>query len=110
MSQINASNFNNLNSSVYKIASTANVISSLSTEFQSASGNNTTQSEPIKQINIENIRAAINKLETTFSYNCCQSNCNSTSTKCQTTTCQYTTCQSVSTSCQSCQRYYYYGK
>ena len=47
----------------------------------------------------------LNGLETNFSYNCCQSNCNSTSTKCQYTVCQYTTCQSISTSCESQCRY-----
>jgi hypothetical protein len=109
MSQLNASNFNNLNANVYKLATNAKIVSALPTEFQSLTGNNVNSSEIVDIINITRIREAINKLESSFSYNCCQSNCNSTSTKCQTTICQYTTCQSVSTSCQTCQRYYNYG-
>lgn len=107
--QLNANEFNQLNSTVYSFGTKAKISETLSTEFQSAIGNNVNAGDTTVIANVDKIRAAINKLETSFSSNCCQTNCNSTSTKCQATTCQYTTCQSVSTSCQTCQRYYYYG-
>ena len=60
-----------------------------------------------QKVTIDRLTTAINKLEESFSNNCCQSvnnNCCQTCQSCQTTTCQSTTCQSCQTqSCQSCQ-------
>ena len=96
-----ASDINKINNSIYSYATKAKIPSQLATEFQSATGNNVAAGDYCQPITINRIKDAINKLESNFSYNCCQSNCNSTSTKCQYTVCQYTTCQSFSTSCQT---------
>lgn len=55
---------------------------------------------------IQNIRAAINRLEAESSGNCCESNCCQTCEGCQTQSCQSSTCQSCQgcQTCQGCQR------
>jgi hypothetical protein len=79
---LNANEFNQLNSTVYSFGTNAKISASLSTEFQSAIGNNVYADNHTVITNIDKIREAINKLETSFSSNCCQTNCNSTSTRC----------------------------
>ena len=99
--KISTKEINNINNTIYAFGTKAKIQTQLATEFQSATGNNVTAGAFCTPITITRIQEAIKKLETNFSYNCCQSNCNSTSTKCQYTVCQYTTCQSFSTSCQT---------
>ena len=88
MGIIKSTDINNLNSTVKSIATTAKK-TDLTNSLSNVSAN-----QPIKKISIENLRKAINNLESSFSNNCCQSvnkNC------CQT--CQSSKCQT----CQSCQ-------
>ena len=60
---------------------------------------------PIKSISMNNLRDAVNLLESQFSNNCCQSANSNCCQTCQSVTCQSTSCQScqVCQTCQGCQ-------
>lgn len=100
--KLSTKEINDINSTIYNFGSTAKISTDLATEFQSTTGNNVNVGDICLPITLNRIKTAINKLESKFSSNCCQSNCNSTSTRCQYTTCQgECSCQSFSTGCQS---------
>jgi hypothetical protein len=100
--KLSTSDINSINNSIYMFGSNAKISNELATEFQSNTGNNVNVGDLCLPITLNRIKTAINKLESKFSSNCCQFNCNSTSTKCQYTTCQgQCSCQSFSTSCQT---------
>lgn len=119
---IKATDINNLNQTVYNYGSQAKINTKLSSQnLDSPTGNNVMSETKIDNsgiISVKNLQDAIKILETNFSNNCCQSNCNSTTSTtscqtCQSTTCQSTTCQRCQTcqGCQTCQRqcsYYNY--
>lgn len=91
MGLIQSSDINNLNSSVKSIATTAKKTNLTSSITNVATG------QPIKKISIENLRKAINNLESSFSNNCCQSVNNNCCQTCQSSKCQ--TCQSCQSQC-----------
>ena len=117
---IKATDINNMNSTVSGYGSTSKLSSKLEgVNLDTATENNVSVGEKAVPINLENLKEAINILESNFSSNCCQSQCHSYSTVsscqvCQTTTSTCQSCQACqscqSTSCQStsCQGYCYY--
>lgn len=88
MAKILSSDINNLNSTIKSVASSAK-----KTDLTNSLSNVSTN-QPIKKISIENLRKAINNLESSFSNNCCQSVNNNCCQSCQSSKCQ---------SCQGCQ-------
>ena len=111
MATIKASDLNSNNTAVYTIGSKSQLLSSLSgNNLDTLGKNDVSVGDEIVPVELDNLQKAINILESKFSNNCCQSNCNSFSTisscqvcQTQTSVCQTQTCQSCQ-GCQSCQR------
>lgn len=91
---IKASEINSLNNSIYNIGSSSKQLTSLPTNLQSSTGNNVAQKNVIDSISIENLKTAIKTLESKFSNNCCQSQCNATKT---ISSCQITVTATITT-------------
>lgn len=105
MAIIKASDLNANNTAVYTIGSKAQILSSLANNNLDALGkNDVSVGDEIVPIEMDNLQKAINILESKFSNNCCQSDCNTFSTisSCQVCQTQTSVCQSQK--CQSCQR------
>lgn len=76
MATIQKTQINTMNTTVYQFGTQSKQQSSLPTSLQSAGGN--AVSGTVKPVNIDNLKTAINTLETKFSSNCCQAQCNAT--------------------------------
>lgn len=116
MATIQETDINNLNATVYSLGTNSKFNTSLPTKLQSSTDNNATTGSKITNVNITELKNAINILEQKFSNNCCQAQCHTYSTvsSCQVSTCQK--CQACqycqgcqSTTCQSCQAYNQYS-
>lgn len=107
MGVIKNTDVNNLNTTVFNIGSSAKLSTKLTNyNLDTKTKNNVTTGSLAKPLNLENLKSAIKTLESNFSKNCCQAQCNSTITSsfCQVcqdiiSKCQYTAaCQSTATS------------
>lgn len=76
MATIQKTQINTMNTTVYQFGTQSKQQSSLPSSLQSAGGN--AVSGTVKPVNIDNLKTAINTLETKFSSNCCQAQCNAT--------------------------------
>ena len=76
MATIQKTQINTMNTTVYQFGTKSKQQSSLPSSLQSAAGN--AVSGVVKTVNINNLKTAINTLETKFSSNCCQAQCNAT--------------------------------
>ena len=108
-SYIKSEDINDVNANVYTLGTKAKISTSLDVKFQSSTGNNVNKNDLISLTPVDAIKSAINVLETKFSLNCCQANCNSTSNytyKSGTKTNYKNICQNQ---CSTTTYYYYYN-
>ena len=104
MAILQASDINNLNTTISEYGELSKYSSSLtSVNLHNSTANNVVAGTIVVPINLENLKKAINILEQKFSLNCCQSQCHNYSTISSCQVCQSTNTVCQSSTCQSCQ-------
>ena len=92
MAVIKNTDVNTLNTTVFNFGSKAKISTKLTNyNLDTITKNNVTSGALAKPLNLENLKSAIKVLESNFSKNCCQAQCNSTITTSSCQVCQYST-------------------